>query len=178
VRTRDGAAAIPALTAAIRAVDPRLIEKGATGRERFLELDESIDSSLQPRRVSISFVGAFALCALILAAIGMYGVVSYGVTQRVRELGVRKALGATDGMIASLLVRESLWLAGIGVILGSLGAWAGARFIKDMLFETDAVDLSVYLPTALLLVIIALVATYVPTRRATRLDPTIAMRGE
>jgi putative ABC transport system permease protein len=178
VRTHDGARSVPALRAAIESVDPRLIEKGSAGADRFETFDKAINDSLGPRKVSMSFIGGFAACALILAAIGMYGVVAYGVTQRTRELGVRKALGATDTMIAQLVIRESLVLTGIGIVLGSLGAWFGARLIKNMLFQTGAIDLAVYLPTALLLVVIALIATYIPARRATRLDPTIAMRGE
>ena len=178
VRTRDGARSIPALRAAIESIDPGLVERGARGNERFATFDEAIANRLAPRKTSMSFVGGFAVCALVLAAIGMYGVVSYGVTQRTRELGVRKALGATDSVIAMLLMRESLWLTAGGIVLGSAGAWLSTRFIKTLLFETSAFDAGVYAATAMLLVIIALIATYVPMRRATRLDPTIAMRGE
>ncbi len=178
VRTRDPIHAVAPLRAAIEEIDPRLIEKGAAGNERFETFEKAIDDSLGPRRIAISFIGGFAACALLLAAIGMYGVVSYGVTQRTRELGVRKALGATDGMIAKLLLGESALLTGAGIVLGVLGAWFGARFITDMLFETGVADYPVYFVTATLLAAIALVATYIPARRATRLDPTIAMRGE
>jgi putative ABC transport system permease protein len=178
VRTRDGERAIPALRAAVEGVDPRLIEKGPAGNDRLGTFDKAIDDSLGPRKIAISFIGGFAACALILAAIGMYGVVSYGVTQRTRELGVRKALGATDAMIAQLLLRESGTLTGIGIVAGAIGAWFGSRFITDMLFQTGSIDPTVYVPTAFLLAAIALVATYIPARRATRLDPTIAMRGE
>ncbi len=178
MRTRDGARAIPQLRDAIASVDPRLIEKGATGDARFTVLERSIDASLEPRKLSMSLIGAFAVCALLLAAIGMYGVVAYGVTQRTRELGVRKALGATDGMIASLVVRESLTLAAIGTAVGCLGAWGAARLIRDQLFDTPAIDPVAYSATVFLLVAIALIASWVPARRATKLDPTIAMRGE
>jgi ABC-type antimicrobial peptide transport system permease subunit len=166
------------LRAAVEGVDPRLIEKGPAGNDRLGTFDKAIDDSLGPRKIAISFIGGFAACALILAAIGMYGVVSYGVTQRTRELGVRKALGATDAMIAQLLLRESGTLTGIGIVAGAIGAWFGSRFITDMLFQTGSIDPTVYVPTAFLLAAIALVATYIPARRATRLDPTIAMRGE
>jgi putative ABC transport system permease protein len=105
-------------------------------------------------------------------------VVAYGVTQRTRELGVRKALGATDRMIALLVLRESLVLTGLGVIIGCVGAWLGARLIHNLLFETTAVDLTVYAPTVLGLLGVALLAAYIPARRATRLDPTIAIRGD
>jgi putative ABC transport system permease protein len=126
----------------------------------------------------LTLIGAFAACALLLAAIGLYGVVAYGITQRTRELGVRKALGATDRMIASLVFRESAMLTSAGIVIGCAGAWGGARLINDLLFQTAPVDVTVYAPTVLVLLGIALIATYIPTRRATRLDPTIAMRGE
>ncbi|HMA25101.1 MAG TPA: FtsX-like permease family protein, partial [Gemmatimonadaceae bacterium] len=89
-----------------------------------------------------------------------------------------KALGATDAMIASLVFRESAILTGVGIVVGCAGAWEGARLIRDLLFQTNPADVSVYAPTILVLVGIAVVATYIPTRRAMRLDPTIAMRGE
>jgi putative ABC transport system permease protein len=178
VRTRDGARSIPALRDAIAAVDPRLIEKGSAGAERFSTVESVIASRLAPRRLALTLIGAFAACALLLAAIGLYGVVAYGITQRTRELGVRKALGATDGMIASLVFRESAMLTSAGIVLGCAGAWGGARLIHDLLFQTALVDVAVYAPTVLMLLGIAVVATYIPTRRATRLDPTIAMRGE
>lgn len=178
VRTRDGSRSIPKLRDAIAAVDARLIEKGSAGTERFSAVESVIASTLAPRKLALTLIGAFAACALVLAAIGLYGVVAYGITQRTRELGVRKALGATDAMIASLVFRESAILTGVGIVVGCAGAWEGARLIRDLLFQTNPADVSVYAPTVLVLVGIALVATYIPTRRATRLDPTIAMRGE
>jgi putative ABC transport system permease protein len=178
VRTRDGARSIPALRDAIAGVDARLIEKGSAGTERFSTVESVIASRLAPRRLALTLIGAFAACALLLAAIGLYGVVSYGITQRTRELGVRKALGATDRMIASLVFRESAMLTSAGIVIGCAGAWGGARLINDLLFQTAPVDVTVYAPTVLVLLGIAIIATYIPTRRATRLDPTIAMRGE
>jgi putative ABC transport system permease protein len=178
VRTRDGAPSIPALRDAIIAVDPRLIEKGSVGNDRFSVVEESIASRLAPRKLSLSLIGAFAVCALVLAAIGLYGVIAYGVAQRTRELGVRKALGATDRMIASLVFRESLMLTSVGIVVGCAGAWAGARLIRNLLFQTEALDPMVYVPTVLMLLGISMLATYVPARRATRLDPTIAIRGD
>ena len=133
---------------------------------------------LRGRRFILTLLSAFAGVAIVLAVIGLYGVIAYGVAQRTRELGVRKALGATDRMIASLVVRESLILTGIGILVGCGGAWAGARLIRDLLFQTGPVDLTVYLPTVVVLLGIAMLATYVPARRATRLDPTVAMRGD
>jgi ABC-type antimicrobial peptide transport system permease subunit len=178
VRARDGGRSIPALRDALAAVDNRLIEKGPSGTDRFGVVERAIDDRLAPRKLSLSLIGAFAGCALVLAAIGLYGVIAYGVAQRTRELGVRKALGATDGMIASLVVRESLILTGIGILVGCGGAWAGARLIRDLLFLSGPVDLTVYMPNVVVLLGFAMLATYVPARRATRLDPTVAMRGD
>jgi len=178
VRTHDGARSIPALRDAIAAVDPRLVQKGAAGVASFGLVESAIQSRLEPRKLSLSLISAFGACALILAAVGLYGVVAYGVTQRTRELGVRKALGATDRMIASLVLRESLQLTGIGIVVGCIGAWEGARLIHDLLFETAPIDPTVYAPTIVVLVGISLLAAYIPARRATRLDPTIAIRGD
>lgn len=178
VRARDARRTIPALRAAILAVDPALIEPGAVGDQRFTVIESQIERALDPRKLSMGLIGAFAACAVLLAAIGMYGVVAYGITQRTRELGVRKALGATDRSIARLLIHESLVLTAIGVVIGCAGAWVATRFIRGQLFDTPAVDPLAYGATIALLSVVALVATYLPARRAMRLDPTIAMRGE
>ena len=178
VRARDASRTIPALRDAILAVDPQLIERGATGTARFTVVASQVESALAPRKLAMWLIGAFAACAAVLAAIGMYGVVAYGVTRRTQELGVRKALGATDRAIAALVINESLVLTGIGVVVGCFGAWGATRFIRGQLFDTPALDPLTYGATILLLVGVALAATYVPSRRALRLDPTIAMRGE
>jgi putative ABC transport system permease protein len=178
IRTRDGARSVPRLQQAIMAIDPRLIRSGADGARDFALVDEMIASRLAPRKLSMALIGVFAGCALVLAAIGMYGVIAYGVSQRTREMGVRKALGATDGRIAALVVRESLMLAGAGLAIGCVGAWACGRLIKGLLFDTPQMDPLAYGATIVLLTGVALVASFFPARRATRLDPTIAMRGD
>lgn len=178
VRARDAAATIRPLREAIVAVDPQLIERGASGDNRLEIVESRVQLALAPRKLSMWLIGGFAGCALVLAAIGMYGVVAYGITQRTRELGVRKALGATDGAIASLVLRESLVLTAIGVAVGCMGAWGATRFIRQQLFDTPQVDPLSYGATIVLLTVVALGATYVPARRAMRLDPTIAMRSE
>ena len=123
-------------------------------------------------------IAAFALCALVLAAMAMYGVVAHGIAQRTREIGVRKALGATDRAIASAIIRESLGIIAAGVALGCAGAWAAARLIRGLLFETGVADPIAYLVTVGMLTAVALLATYLPARQAMRLEPTIAMRTE
>ena len=178
VRTRDAASTIRPLREAIISIDPQLIERGPSGDARFEIVEARVKSALAPRELSMWLIGGFALCALILAAIGMYGVVAYGITQRTKELGVRKALGATDSAIASLVLRESLWLTALGVVIGCAGAWAATRFIRDQLFDTPQVDPLSYAATIVLLTAVAVLATWLPARRAMRLDPTIAMRSE
>jgi putative ABC transport system permease protein len=177
-RTRDGARAIPALRRAVLAVEPQLVLTGGAAGRGYSTVDALIDASLEQRRLTMMLIGVFAGCALVLAAIGMYGVIAFGITQRTRELGVRKALGATDGMIAALVLRESLTLTAAGVAFGCLGAWGSATLIRGLLYDTGPADPVAYLGTIALLIGVALLATYVPARRATQLDPTVAIRGE
>jgi putative ABC transport system permease protein len=126
----------------------------------------------------MSLIATFAACALALAAIGMYGVVAYGIAQRTREIGVRKALGATDAMIVAQILRESLLVIVVGVLIGCAGAAGGARLIRGLLFNTGPADLAASVGAIAVLAAAAALATYLPARRATRLDPAIAMRGE
>jgi putative ABC transport system permease protein len=178
IRSHDGARAIPALVRAVRSVDSRLVADGVTGARAFSVTRDAISASLEPRRFSIRLIGAFALCALALAAIGMYGVVAYSIAQRTREIGVRKALGATNATIVRDILRESAMVVGIGAALGALGAWSGARLIRSMLFDTSVADVTSYLIAIGLLASVAMIATYIPARRATALDPALALRGD
>ena len=178
VRARDGAGSIPAVANAVRAVDARLIPAGPAGAAMVGTMEDALSSRLEPRRFSMSLIATFAICALVLAAMGMYGVVAHGIAQRTREIGVRKALGATDGAIVAVIFRESLVVIGAGVLLGCIGAWAGARLIRGLLFDTGVADPLAYLATVGLLTGTALLATYLPARQAMRLEPTIAMRAE
>ena len=159
-------------------VDPSLWVNNDPTSAGFRVVEDQIAQSLVQRRFAMSLVGGFAACALVLSAIGMYGVIAYGVEQRRREIGVRKALGATDGNVASLVVGESLRVAGVGVVLGCFGAWAGARLIRGMLFDTGPGDPAPHVVTILVLTVVSLLASYVPARRASRLDATIAIRGD
>jgi ABC-type antimicrobial peptide transport system permease subunit len=178
IRVRDGATPIPAIADAVRKVDSRLLPAGRAGETAFGLMDDALASRLEPRRFSMSLIAAFALCALVLAALGMYGVVAHGIAQRTAEIGVRKALGATDRAIAAVIFRESLAIIGAGVVLGCIGAWAGARLIRELLFDTGIMDPLAYVATVALLAGAALLATYLPTRHAMRLHPAIAMRVE
>jgi predicted permease len=177
-RTHDAARAFPPLSRAILSIDPTLFVRNEPTAAGFRVVENSVAQSLEQRRFAMALVTVFATCALLLAAIGMYGVVAYGVAQRTREIGVRKALGATDRVVASLIIRESLVLTAGGVIVGCFGAWAGARLIRGMLYDTGPADPLPYATTILVLVLVSLIASYVPARRASRLDATIAIRGD
>lgn len=178
MRARDGERSIPALTRAIASVDPRLVRPRDRGAGVVSAVERSIADSLRPRKLSMSLISAFAACALLLAAIAMYGIVAYGVAQRTREIGVRKALGATDRDIMRLLFRESTWVVLAGIVVGSTAAVASARLIRGLLFQTDVTDPLAFGATIVVLAAAAGLATYVPARRAIRLDPSLAMRVE
>jgi ABC-type antimicrobial peptide transport system permease subunit len=130
------------------------------------------------RRLAGALFASFAALAILLAAVGLYGVLSYIVSQQTREIGVRVALGATSqGIIAQVLVR-GLRLAVIGVGIGLVIALGLARFIAGMLYEVSAADPVTFVLVPVLLLIIAVLACYVPARRATRVDPIVALRAE
>ena len=129
-------------------------------------------------RISMLLLGAFALSALLLAVVGIYGVVSYTVAQRTRELGLRMALGADAGATLRLVMGRSLWLIGAGTVFGLLASAAVARVIAGLLYAIGPLDPIVFVSVSLLLAGAALVATFIPARRATRVDPIVALRVE
>jgi putative ABC transport system permease protein len=180
VRASNPERVIPALREAVLGVDAAIpVRNGGAGIfGGFKTMNTLVSATMTQRRFALAMVSTFAACALLLAAIGMYGVISYGVAQRTREVGVRMALGATQRGIMRLILSEGLKLALIGAVIGLAGALAGTRLIRAMLFETGATDPVTFIVTPLLLGLIAAVACYLPARRATRLDPTLAIRGE
>lgn len=122
--------------------------------------------------------GVFGIIALLLASIGVYGVISYSVSQRTQEIGVRVALGARARDVSRMVLREAAWLAGIGVVIGIAGAFAVTRVISSLLIGVSPTDPLSFGAVALFLTLVALVASYVPARRATRVDPLVALRSE
>ena len=173
VRTRgDPAALAPALRGAIRAVDPQL---AAFGIE---PLDRTMDRSVSQRRFVMLLLGLFAGLALVLAAVGVYGVLAYGVAQRRRELAIRLVLGAPPGQLRRQVVAQGLLLAGAGVALGLAGAAALARGLESMLFAVAPTDPATFAAVAAFLLVVALAASYLPARLATRIDPMSALRDE
>jgi predicted permease len=141
-------------------------------------LDDVLAGSLAPRRVTMTLLGAFAALALVLACVGLYGVISYLVNQRTHEIGVRIALGAQTAEVIRLVLDDGLRMAVLGAVLGIVAALGLARFMTAELFGVTAHDPATFAAVALLLVAVAMAACYLPARRATRVDPATALRAE
>jgi putative ABC transport system permease protein len=140
-------------------------------------LEARLEDSLRARRFQLALLVTFAVAALVLAAVGVYGVVSHATAERTHEIGVRIALGAQARSIMSTVMRAGLVVVGLGVLLGAIGAAAGGRALSAMLFDTTAYDLATYGLAALVILVTAVIATAVPAIRATRVEPTEALRG-
>jgi putative ABC transport system permease protein len=140
-------------------------------------MEEWVARSLGRRRAPTVLLGLFGGVALLLSAIGIYGVLAFGVAQRVREFGIRQALGADRRSILRLVLRQGLTTAGIGIVLGLAGALGFASVMRQMLFGVPARDPSVLASVAIILLVVAAAACYIPARRATRVDPMVALRN-
>jgi ABC-type antimicrobial peptide transport system permease subunit len=173
VRTRTAPASVAAsIRTAVRAVDPKLVVLNVR------PMDTIVGGTIASRKFNATLLGLFAALALALAATGVYGVLQYSVIQRRREMGIRIAVGATSSDLMRLIVGQALGLAGIGVAIGLAGAFALTRVIRSLLFNTDPVDALTFGASAGVLLLIAVLASYLPARRALGVDPTIAMRAE
>jgi putative ABC transport system permease protein len=145
---------------------------------RIQTMQQVVDESVAGRRFQTSLLGSFAMIALGLAAIGIYGLMSYTVNQRRHEIGIRMALGAKRGDVLHLVVRHGMSLAIVGVVLGTVGALLLTRFLSSMLYGVSVNDPTTLLSVATLLIGVAAMASYIPARRATRVDPMVALRYE
>jgi predicted permease len=137
-----------------------------------------VDRAVSPRRFFMLLVAAFAILGLLLAALGIYGVISYAVTQKTAEIGVRMALGATVGRVRRDVVFNTLRLAGTGIVLGTAASLVTARLIASLLFATSPWDVTTYIGMMLLIVLVALISGYLPARRASNVDPMAALRSQ
>ncbi|MGI8498824.1 MAG: ABC transporter permease [Gemmatimonadaceae bacterium] len=162
----------PPVRAAVREVDP---DQAIASVKR---LSSYIDDSLGKSRLSTMLFGTFAILGLVLAIVGIYGVISFGVTQRTHEIGVRMALGARSSDVVSLIVGQGAWLVAAGIGLGLFGAIALTRLMSSLLFEVTPGDPPTYAAIVALLAGVALLASYLPARRATHIDPLLALRQE
>jgi predicted permease len=156
----------------VRAVDPSL----AVSQIKLMS--DLVSASLAPRRFVVTLLGIFASLALLMAVIGLYGVISYSVTQRTQEIGIRMALGAQPAGVLSLVIGQGLQLAGIGAAIGLAASLIFSRLLRNQLYGVSSFDPLTFLLTALVLMAAALLATYIPARRATRVDPMDALRHE
>jgi len=171
-RADDPASLIPAIRRELAAIDKDL------PIHDFKPLEQSAHELNANTRFSTSLVAAFAVLAALLAGVGIYGVMSYAVAERTQEIGVRMALGAQTGDVLKLIVRQGLTLAFAGIVLGLAGAFALTRALANLLYEVSANDPATFVITPLLLICIALLACYLPARRATKVDPLVALRRE
>jgi predicted permease len=170
--TGDPAAIIPDVERSIRSTD------ALAGIDAILPLDQLLAASLARPRFYAVMLGIFAAVAGFLAAIGIYGVLTYSVVQRTQEIGVRMALGAERRQVLALVLRRGLLLAGIGIAIGVFGAMAGARYLQSLLYGIDPRDPATFVAVAVAFAIVAMIASYLPARRATKVDPMVALRVE
>jgi putative ABC transport system permease protein len=172
VRGGDPDAIMPAARDVLRQLDPEMPPF------RIQSFERAVSGSLWRQRFQGLVVAVFAVLALLLAAVGIYGVVSYSVAQRTREFGVRVALGAQVRDIMGLVFRHGVWLAVQGVAIGVVGGMLLTRFLASLLYETEPRDPAVFTLVALGLGVVAIVAVAVPAWRATAVDPLVAMRPD
>jgi len=157
--------------AALKPIAPNL-----PGKE-FRTVQQLVDKALSPRRFVVALLGGFALFALLLASLGIYGVISYGVTQRTQEIGIRMALGASASRLQAGIIAQTLGLAAVGMLIGAVASGLLARALGGLLYGVTATDPLTFLGMPMVLALVAATAGYLPARRASRIDPSIALRG-
>jgi len=170
--TVDPAGMATAARAAVRAVDPDMPVF------KVMTMQRVIDDTLVGRRFTAMLLGIFAAVALVLAAVGLYGVIAYAVSQRTHEIGVRMALGARVEDVVRMVVRQGMRLAAIGLLVGAAAALATTRFLASLLFGVGAADPATFVAIPAILALVALLASWLPARRAARVDPMTALRDE
>ena len=167
--SQDPQGLLPAIRREIQAIDP------AVPLANVRTFDDVIADSVAPRRLSVVLLGVFAAVAVLLASVGIYGVISYLVVQRTHEMGVRMALGAQRGDVLRLVVGHALKLVGIGTVVGLVLAFLSTRALSALLYSVGAFDPTTFIFVTIALAAVALLASYIPALRATRADPMIAL---
>ena len=168
----DPSVIVPAIARAVQGIDP------AQPVSQVRRLHDWLDESAAQPRFTTTLSGVFALVALLLAAVGVYGVLSYSVSQRTQEIGVRMAIGAERSQIMGLVLRGGMGWALAGIVTGLLGAFALSNVLGTLLFEVRARDPITYSAVGVMLALVAMLACYIPAARATRIDPVTALRAE
>jgi putative ABC transport system permease protein len=168
----DPASATTGIAAVIQSLDPDLPMADVK------TMDQMLDESMGGDRFGAVLFGTFALIALVLAAFGIYGVMSFAVAQRTHEIGLRMALGAGSQQVLGMILKEGLVLGMIGVLLGLAGAWGIGRVMKNLLYGIGTIDYGAFSAVAAILLLAAFFACYSPARRATQVDPMTALRNE
>jgi putative ABC transport system permease protein len=156
----------------IKQIDGEIAVSGMT------TMKEQVSISVATRRFALTLFGLFAVVALLLAAVGLYAVMSYFVAQRTHEIGIRAALGAQSGDLLRLIVRQGMTLVAIGIVAGLAAAFALTRLMQSLLFEINATDPATFALVVVALAAVAVLACWLPARRATKVDPMIALRCE
>ena len=164
------------ITSAVRAVLKPLAPN--LGANEFRPLQQLVDRSVSPRRLMVWMLGAFAAFALLLASLGIYALISYSVSQRTQEIGIRMALGASAGDVQRRIVTQTLTLAAIGMAIGIGASWLVARSLSGLLYGVTAADPVTFAGMLGVLTLVAALAGYLPARRASRIDPLVALRAE
>jgi putative ABC transport system permease protein len=170
--TRSATSLEPELRAVFRGVDK------TQPVQRLVPLESYLSGSLAERRFTLALLAGMGALGLLMAAVGAYGVVSYAVSLRTREVGIRMALGAQSGDLLAMVMRQGLWLAAAGLTVGYAASLALTRFLSSLLFEVHPMDPAASLAVAVLLAAVVAAATWLPARRATRVDPLVALRHE
>jgi predicted permease len=168
----DPLSQVAGVTSAVRAIDPELPLADVR------TMQDVVDATVARSRTVAVLLTAFAALALILAGVGVYGVMAYSVAQRTQEIGVRMALGATPQSVFRMVLGGALRLVGAGVAIGLVAAAGLTRLLETLLFETEPVDVSTFAATAIVLILVATLASYIPARRGTRIAPVDALRAE
>jgi len=173
VRTQENPATmLKSISAAVHAVDP------AVALAEAKTLDEAVDESMANQRFTLVLFTSFAVVALLLAALGIYGVMAFSVAQRAHEIALRMALGATRRRVVALVIREGVLLSAIGLALGLIGAYFVGRAMQSLLFGVHALDFSAFGAVGAVLLLTAVVACFLPARRAASVEPMRVLRTE